>query len=132
MGAVFTDDDRAGIGVIIRDCQGLVLASMSQTIPLPLSVVELETLAAAKALEFSINLGFDSIILERDLEIVMKSLMDDSPSLVSFVLLIQDVKTYEEHFQRISFSRVGKKTYTYVISFSVWMKNVLLYVFAVY
>ena len=44
---------------------------MSQNIPLPLSVVKLETLAATKALEFSIDLGFDSIILEGDLEIVM-------------------------------------------------------------
>ena len=28
-GAMFNEDDRAGIGVIIQDCQGLVLASMS-------------------------------------------------------------------------------------------------------
>lgn len=85
---MFTDDDKVGIGVIILDCQGLGLASMSQNISLPLSIVELETLAVAKALEFSIDLGFDLIILEGDLEIVMNSLMDDSPSLTSFGLLI--------------------------------------------
>nr|POF20844.1 serine carboxypeptidase-like 18 [Quercus suber] len=54
-GAIFKEKDKAGIGVVIRDCQGLVLASMSQIIPLPLTIVELETLAAAKALQFAID-----------------------------------------------------------------------------
>ena len=31
---------------------------MSQNIPLPLTIVELKTLAVAKALEFAIDLGF--------------------------------------------------------------------------
>uniref|UniRef100_A0A7N2MVZ4 RNase H type-1 domain-containing protein n=1 Tax=Quercus lobata TaxID=97700 RepID=A0A7N2MVZ4_QUELO len=98
-GAVLTDEDRAGIGVIIRDSQGMVMASMSHNITLPISVVELKTLAAAKALEFSIDLGFVSAIFEGDSKIVMKALMDDSPSLASFGLLIRDVKTYVEQYQ---------------------------------
>lgn len=88
-GAVF----RAGIGDIIWDCQGLVLTSMSQNILLPLTVVELEDLATVKALELAIDLGFSLVILEGDLEILTKSLMDNSSSLASFGLLIQDVKT---------------------------------------
>ena len=50
-GAVFKDQDRAGIGVIIRDSRGLVMGSMSQVIPFPQTIVELETLVALKALE---------------------------------------------------------------------------------
>ena len=76
---------------------------MSHNIPLPISIVELKTLAAAKALEFSIDLGFVSAILEGDSEIVMKALTNDSASLASFGLLIRDVKTYAEQFQCISF-----------------------------
>ena len=79
------------------------MASMSHNINLPISVVELKTLAAAKALEFSIDPGFVSALLEGDSKIVMKALMDDSPSLASFGLLIWDVKTYVEQFQCISF-----------------------------
>ncbi|XP_075645114.1 uncharacterized protein LOC142616113 [Castanea sativa] len=110
-GAVFIDEDRAGIGVIIQDSQCMVMASISHNIPLPISVVELETLTVAKALEFSIDLGFVSAILEGDLEIIMKALMDDSPSLASFGLLIRDVKTYAEQFQCISFSNVGREAF---------------------
>ena len=48
--ATFQEEDRAGIGVIIRDCQGKGLAQRSEIIPLPLTVVELETLATSKSL----------------------------------------------------------------------------------
>ena len=87
---MFKDDERAGIGVVVRDSQGLVLASLSQNIPLPHSVVTLETLAACRALEFSLELGFDKAILEGDSLIVMSALRDPSPSLASFGLLVQD------------------------------------------
>ena len=115
---------------------------MSQNIPLPLTVVELKTLAVAKALEFAIDLGFSSIILEGDSEILMKSLMDDSLSLASFRLLIQDVKTYAELFQCISFSHVHRegndvahnlaRHACHVTSFSMWMEDVSSHTFIVY
>ena len=88
-GEMFKEEDRAGIGVIIRDSQGLVLASMSQVIPLPLTVVELETLATVKALETIIN-----------------SLNDNSPSLSPLGLLLQDVENYANLFQCISFLHI--------------------------
>ena len=87
---MFTSLDRAGIGVIIRDYNGLVMASLSQAIPLPLTVLE----TAARALE----LGLDSVILEGDCEILMMSLMEDSLCLASSGLLIQDVKVIAESF----------------------------------
>ena len=70
----------------------------------PISVVELETLATAKAFEFSIDLGFVSTISEGDSEIVMKALTDDSASLASFGLLIRDVKTYVNNFNVLVFT----------------------------
>nr|POE50399.1 hypothetical protein CFP56_35572 [Quercus suber] len=82
------DGDRAGIIVIIRDNQGMVMVSMSQNITLPLFIMELETLATRRTLELSLELGFDSVILEGGSEIVMKALKDDSSSLASFNLLI--------------------------------------------
>ena len=108
-GATFSDEGRAGIGVVIRNNQDMVMASMSHNVPLPISVVELETLAATKALEVSLDLGFCFDDLEGDLEIVMYALKDDSASLASFGLLIQEVKTYAEQFQCIRFSHVGRE-----------------------
>ena len=90
--------DRVGIGVIIPECSGLVMASLSQQIPLPLTALEIETLATARALEFAQELGLNLVILEGDCEILIKSLMEDSLSIALSSLLIQDVKVIAESF----------------------------------
>lgn len=43
---------RSSIGVIVRDSQGMAMASLSQNIPLPHFVVDLETLAASRVFDF--------------------------------------------------------------------------------
>ena len=142
MGAMFTDEDRARIEVVIRNSQDMVMASMSHNVHLPISIVELEPVAIAKALDFSIDLGFVLAILEGDLEIVMNALKDDSTSLATFGLLIRDVKTYVEQFQCISFSHVGRegnfvahnlvRHAQHVTGFSVWMEDAPLHTFDAY
>lgn len=49
----------------------MVIASMSQIIALPLSVVEVEVVAAVRALEFSLEIRISSIVTEGDLELVI-------------------------------------------------------------
>lgn len=73
-GAIFADRDRAGIGVVIRNDVGMIMASLTQQIPLPTSVIEVEALAARRALELALELGFDDIILEGDFELLIKNL----------------------------------------------------------
>ena len=68
------------------------MASLSHSLLLPLTVLKTETMAAITNLEFALELGLDSAILEGDSEILINSLMEDSLSLASFGLLIQDVK----------------------------------------
>ena len=45
-GAMFRESDKAGIGVVIRDSEGQVLAALSEQIVKPPSVEILELLAA--------------------------------------------------------------------------------------
>lgn len=85
------------------------MASLSQPIPLPLTALETKTLAAARALEFAQKLGLNSVILESDCEILIKSLMEDLLSVASSGLLIQDVKVIAESFQCIRFSHVHRE-----------------------
>ena len=63
-GAVFSQAGLAGIGIIIRNEQGLVMAALSQQIPLPASVEMVEVLAARRALVFAKELGFDRVVVE--------------------------------------------------------------------
>ena len=50
------------------------MASLTQQIPLPSSVIKVEVLATRKPLEFTIELDFDNITLEGDSEVLIKSL----------------------------------------------------------
>ena len=84
---MFQEEDRAEIGVIIRDSQGKGLAHMVGIIPLPLTIMELETLATSMALQFDADLSLKDVILEGDSEIAINALNADSHSFKSFGLL---------------------------------------------
>ena len=56
-GAMFRESDRAGLGVVIRSCEGQVVAALSKQIAKPPTVEILELLAARRAIFFSAELG---------------------------------------------------------------------------
>ena len=60
--------------------------------------MELEALAALKVVEFVADLGLIYVVFEGDSEILMNALMDNSLSLASFGLFIQDIKAYAKIF----------------------------------
>ena len=99
---MFQKEDRAGIGVIIRECQGKGLAHMVGIIPLPLTIIELETLVISKALQFDVDLSLEDVTIKGVLEIAMNALNADSQSLESFGLLSRDVKCFASLFHCIS------------------------------
>ena len=99
---MFQEEDRAGIGVIIRECQGKGLAHMVGIIPLPLTVIEFETLTISKALQFDANLSLEDVTPEGVSEIAMNTLNANSQSLESFGLLSRDVKCFASLFHCIS------------------------------
>ena len=95
---MFQKEDRAGIGVIIRECQGKGLAHIVGIIPLPLTIIELETLVISKALQFDVDLSLEDVTIKGVLEIAMNALNADSQSLESFGLLSRDVKCFASLF----------------------------------
>ena len=52
-GVVFKDLGEVGIRVVVRDSQGLVLASISEKILLPQSVTDVEAMVAVRAVNFA-------------------------------------------------------------------------------
>ena len=110
---MFQEEDRVGIGVIIRECQGKGLAHMVGIIPLPLIVIELETLAISKALQFDIDLSLKDVTLEGVSEIAMNALIADSQSLEFFGLHSRDVKCFASLFHCIRISHVHREGLLY-------------------
>ena len=75
-GARFTKENRAGIGVVIRNSEGLVLGSMSKLVPQAYSPLEIEAMAVTTALEFASDLGLQRAILETDSLVLVKALRE--------------------------------------------------------
>lgn len=75
-GAVFQDKGTTSSGVIIQDNRGLVITSMFENFALPHSIVDLEAIAAGRALAFFLEVGIFSAILEGDSAIVINALKD--------------------------------------------------------
>ncbi|KAK7859443.1 hypothetical protein CFP56_005898 [Quercus suber] len=76
-GSVFNEVQRAGVGAIVRDAEGSVLASMAESFHLPFSIAAVEVIAAMKTIQFAKDLGLTSFILEGDSKNVIEGLKCD-------------------------------------------------------
>ena len=91
-GAIFSEDGRAGLGVVVRNSKDVVIASLSQQIPLPATITQVEALVTRRAIEFAVELGITSAVLEGDSEIIHRELIATEPSLALHGHIIHDVK----------------------------------------
>ena len=133
-GAIFKEQGRVGIGVVICNSDGAVLASLSQQIPLPTTVAQVEALAAWRAAKFALEIGIDQVIIEGDSEVIYKELIDPGPSLALHGHLIYDTLQFANVFSYCTFNTVGR-TGNYVAhhlarraistyDLNVWMEEV--------
>ena len=102
-GAIFKEHAEAGLGSIIRNDRGLVMAALTQVIPLPTSVEMVEVLAARRALFFAKELGFEKVILEGDSEIAICAMKSDDFSAAPFGHIVSDIKSLSAHFRCLLF-----------------------------
>ena len=79
---------------------------LSQKIPLPMSVIEVKVLAAGRALEFAVELGFNHIILEGDSEILHKALLAEGRNLTPYGHLVQGILYLSSFFSAFKTSLV--------------------------
>ena len=90
-GAIFEDLHAAGIGVVIRDEHGEVIAALAGKIPIPDSVLTLETLAARQAVQFVQELGLRNSIFEGDSASSINAISNGQLLHSSFGHIIKDI-----------------------------------------
>ena len=139
-GALFRDINKAGLGVVIRNENGQVLASLSEQIQLPFSSDLVEAIAAARAITFAQELSLSEYILEGDSNVVINALKRNDESLSSFGHILASAKSLTD-VSCITFShtrRIGNtvahnlaKHARHVIGFKVWMEDVPLHLHSV-
>ena len=108
-GAIFPEEGRAGLGVVCRNSEGAVIASLSEQIPLPATIPLVEALAARRAAVFAVDLGLTTVVLEGDSDIVFKDLPNTEPSLAPHGHIVQDVKFLASSFSCIIFSHTRRQ-----------------------
>ncbi|KAL0004252.1 hypothetical protein SO802_011813 [Lithocarpus litseifolius] len=100
--AVFSNLGMIGIGVIIRDHEGSVVAAMSKRLPLPLRPLEAEAKAIDEATLFAWEVGIRDIILEIDLSTAWHALQDlTAPSFFRQRLLYSSNPKIDEFFVEV-------------------------------
>lgn len=103
-GAVFADTFEAGIGVVIRDGSGTVVAALPEKIAMPTSVEPVEILAARRTAQFTVELGFQQAIFEGDSELVFKALSEGVQSLSPLGHHVKDFMSIAGSLRAYSFS----------------------------
>ncbi|XP_075645080.1 uncharacterized protein LOC142616078 [Castanea sativa] len=132
--ATFFEENKAGLGVVIRNSNGLVLASLTQQVPLPAIVIELEAQAARQATELALEIGLDSIVLEGANESLFKALRNGDRNLAQYGHIVNDALFLSSFFSKFSVSFVRREGNTLAHSLarkarevphmSIWMDKV--------
>ena len=99
----------SGLRVMVRDNEGLVIAAMATCVPQFLQAIEIEALAANKALEFAQEMGLSDVVLEGDSSLMMAVLNSKYPSLASYGLLLQDTLSLSSVFSKLSYSHTKRE-----------------------
>ncbi|XP_050254838.1 uncharacterized protein LOC126700670 [Quercus robur] len=82
-GVVFKHRKKAGIGVVIRDKNGVVIAALSKSINDPLEAAEVEAKAMKTGVLFTRDVGIREAVFEGDLLIICKALQREGEAFSS-------------------------------------------------
>ena len=104
--ACFVDEEKAGIGVVVRNDRGQVMGFLAEKIEMPPTVEVLEAMAVRRAMIFMEELGLRHAVFEGDSELVVKALVGLCPDRSSIGHIIKDCKSLRGVFQTCSFSHV--------------------------
>ena len=113
-GAISNAENKAGIGVVVHDCNGEVMTSLIQQLEQAYQPVEVEAIATCRAVDFGSEIGVDCAIVEGDSEVIVKALRNNDNGLILFAPLINDVSLFSGLFSELSYSHIrrdGNKHY---------------------
>ena len=90
---IFEDINAAGLGVVIRNDRGEILAAMVEKVPIPYLILTLENLATRRAVQFVHEVGISSSIFEGDSETSINDSMHfvkDTYPILPLVILLKE------------------------------------------
>ena len=133
-GAIFPNINCARLGVVIRDSKGMVIAALSERVPLPPSIDDLEALACKKSITLAHEIGLQDVIFEGDFEVVFKHITTDLTCLASFGHIVEESQSLVSRLRHASFSHVKRccnavadklaKLAKYSLDPQIWLEDI--------
>jgi ribonuclease HI len=107
--ALFASTERMGVGIVIRDHNGLFLAACSQVLD-KVTVPELaEALAIRSAVTLAREEGLDKITLVSDCLSVIQRLKAPSRDRSTVGVVVEDIKIIAQTFSAVAFRHVNRQ-----------------------
>ena len=107
--AVFSNKKAVGIGVVVREHEGSVLAALSKCIPLPLGPLAAEAKAMEEAAHFARDIGLQEVIFETDSSIISGALTGSSTAPVTVEDIIRGIQHTLRDFRRTQILHVRRQ-----------------------
>lgn len=122
--AIFSDLNYSGVGAIIHNGKGEVMATMSAKGPPVGDSEEAEILACKRATEFAIDAGFRDLVIEGDNIVVMSSILSLGVDQSRLGHIIQDIQWLAKGIRWVCFSHVNRGGNSMAHSIARYAKNV--------
>ena len=106
---IFREQNFVGVGVVIRDDKGQVIAFMDEKITLPSSFTIVDLIAAKRALRLDLEFGLSPIVLEGNSKNTIDALMCEESLLANYRHLVDNAKRLANQFESVEFSHVKRK-----------------------
>jgi len=110
--AISKEKLKMGVGIVIRDAEGRLVAAKTKTVPYIVDPTAAETMAAWFAVEFGRELGAARVVLEGDSLVVVSGLRTVDPCNRFFGQLIDDIKSSFSHFSAVEVRHVRREANT--------------------
>ena len=94
--------------MVVHNCNGEVIASLVLQLEQAFQPLEVEAIAACRAVEFGSEIGVDCAIVEGDSEVLVKALRNTDNGLTPIAPLINDVSLFLSLYSELSYSHIKR------------------------
>ena len=109
-GAVFSKHKWTGIGVITRDDQGRVVATMSKKLMLPLGVLEVEAKTLEVAVVFARDIAIQKVVFESDNLLVCSVIQGVTKPPTTIANIISGTNQYRSQLHQVEVQHTRRKS----------------------
>lgn len=89
---MYSEENKPGVGIVIQNSEGMVLASLSQQLDQAFSPSGIEALAAHRGLQLALKLCFGQVMLEGDAQVPISTIQNEHEVFNSAGFLNEDVR----------------------------------------